>query len=515
MPSVPRLHRFWFVTQVVVLLMFIGVFTPLHAQDVELGFTEWDCPFPALDGVTCGYLTVPEDRSQPDGNVVELAVAIISPLNEDADPVPVVYLEGGPGGAALLTTDEFLNDPIVEDHTLILFDQRGTGFSLPSLNCYELEGEDESNDPVGACRDRLIEEGVDLQMYNSSASAADVYDLVTALGYDQVNLWGISYGTKLALTVMRDYPEIVQSAVLDSVYAPETDDLQVQITGFLDALNELFARCADDSQCSEVYPDLENDFYVMLENLDADPVTIAYDDAEITLDGETVYNALFQTLYDTTAIAFLPYGITLLATAESEDDLIAGYDVISGASFPIELERGSEVEDPIAESDMVAEYIEEYGEIDDSEGMAYSVDCQEEYQLNDIDAARSLAESASAPLNSYLSTNIDSQIESCDIWGVQTADPIETERVISAIPTLLFAGLFDPITPVTSADSAAEGLANGEVLVFPAAGHGITFTLTDSGDCAKDLMLNFLDDPSAPLDTACIDETSGIDFYVG
>ncbi|MDX2138206.1 MAG: alpha/beta hydrolase [Chloroflexota bacterium] len=508
------MSRFGFVMSVLAMLV-VGVFTPLHAQEVELGFFEADCIFPELDGVTCGYLVVPEDRSQPDGNVVELAVAIISPLNPDASPVPVVYLEGGPGGAALLTTDVFLNHPITENHTLILFDQRGTGFSLPSLNCYELETEDASDDPIAACRDRLLDEGVDLQMYNSAASAADIYDLAVALGYDQIDLWGISYGTKLALTVMRDYPEIVRSAVLDSVYAPETDDLQVQTTGFLDAMNQLFVRCAEDSVCSAAYPELENDFYQMLEAFDANPLTVPYRDAELTLDGDTVYNTLFQTLYDTQAIPFLPYGITLLATAETEDDLASGYDVISATEFPVELEGGAEIEAPIADSDEVLSYIDEYGDISDSEGMAYSVDCQEEYPLNDVDAALSLAEAAPAPLNAFFVSSIESQLESCTVWDVDTADAIETERVTSDIPTLLYAGLFDPITPVTSAESAAEGLANGQVLVFPSAGHGITFTDTRSGECAKELMLDFLADPSSPLDTICIDETSRIDFYMG
>ncbi len=514
MPHQPRLRHFWTLTWVVGLCLLVGVFAPLHAQDAELGFFESDCPFPELDGVTCGYLVVPEDRSLPDGAVVELAVAIISPVNEDADPIPVVYLEGGPGGAALLATDSFLNHPVTENHTLILFDQRGTGFSLPSLNCYEIE-EGESDDPVQDCRDRLIDEGVDLQMYNSAASAADVYDLVTGLGYDQAHLWGISYGTKLGLTVMRDYPEIVASVVLDSVYAPETDDLQVQISGFLGAINELFAQCAEDSACSEVYPNLEADFYAMLEDLDANPVTLAYDEEEVTLDGETVYNALFQTLYDTQAIAFLPYGITLMATAQSEDEFAEAYDVISGAAFPEEVGSESAIDEPIADSAMVQDYMAEYGDIDDSEGMAYSVDCQEEYQLNDLDAALSLAESAPAPLNGYFSTGIDANIQDCDIWGVATADSIETERVSSDIPTLLFAGLFDPITPLSSAESAAQGLSNSQVLAFPGAGHGITATDTASGACAKDLMLTFFDDPGAPLETSCIDATGGIEFYVG
>jgi len=506
---------------VLLAFLLIGSIAPLQARQDEapsLGFAEGDCPFPEIENVTCGYLTVPEDRSQPDGNLVELAVAIISPLNDDPDAIPVLYLEGGPGGSALLGTDSFLSEPIAENHTVILFDQRGTGFSLPSLNCYELEEDSDADpdaDPTEACRYRLSEdEGIDLQQYNSANSAADAYDLVMALGYDQVALWGISYGTKLGLTIMRDTPEIVYSAVLDSVYALETDDLTVQITGFLSALNELFDQCANDDVCNDAYPTLADDFYTLLDTLDADPVDVDDEGIVTTVDGATLYNMLFQTFYDTQAIPFLPYGITLMAYAESEEDFTYGYRIVANLEFPIEVEGAPEINAPIAESDMVLDYFDQYGQIDDSEGMSNSVDCQEEYQLNDADAAVSIAESAPTPLRSYFVDNIISNITLCETWGVQTADLIETERVISDIPTLLLAGSFDPITPVASAESALEGLSDGVLLVFPAAGHAITVAVTDSGACAKTLMLGFLYDPSAPLDEACINATSAIEFYV-
>jgi pimeloyl-ACP methyl ester carboxylesterase len=511
MPHITGLRRQRLLMWVIVSLLVIGI--PAFAQEDAAFFEESDCLFPALEGVTCGYLIVPEDRTQPDGNTVELAVAIISPLDDSADGVPVVYLEGGPGGAALLGTDTFLTSPVVENRTVILFDQRGTGFSVPSLNCWELEEESIEDDPVLACRDRLLDEGVDLQMYNSAISAADVNDLVQALGYDQVDLWGISYGTKLGLTIMRDYPEIVRSAVLDSVYAPETDDLQVQITGFMDAMDQLFGRCAADPDCNAAYPELESDFYMLLDTLDANPVDVESDDEIVTLDGATLYNALFNTLYNTQAIPFLPYGITLLAYAESDDDYAAGYGIIADLSFPIEVGPPPTDDIPVAESDEVLDYMDEVGMIDDSEGMAYSVDCQEEYQLNDANAALDLAESAPAPLNIYFTDSINTNLLDCETWGVETAAG-EAERIISDIPTLLFAGLFDPITPASSAESALEGLSNGEVLVFPSAGHGITATETESGACAADLMLAFLDDPGAPLDTSCIDATDIINFYI-
>lgn len=516
MPHRPTLYRHPHLLSVLLLLLLILSFTTVSAQDELPFFEEGDCLFPAIDGVICGFLIVPEDRSQPEGSTVELAVAIIEPYGANPDPVPVIYLEGGPGGAPLISVDTFLTEPILENHTLILFDQRGTGFSLPSLNCPELEAADEGDDgnPVEACRDRLQAEGIDLQMYNSANSAADVYDLATALGYDTINLWGISYGTKLGLTVMRDYPEIVQSAVLDSVYAPEVDDFQNQTTAALSALNALFESCAADSVCGEAYPDLENDFYTMLDQFDTEPVEIDMNGELVTLDGSTIYNSLFTTLYNTQALPFLPYGISLLAYGESDDDLAAGYAIISDAEFPVELESPEPVVDPVADSEEVLSYIDEYGQIDDSEGMAYSVDCQEEYQLNDVDSALALVETAPAPLSAYFTDSINSSLSDCDIWNVETADPIEAERVISDVPTLLFAGSFDPITPVASAESALQGLSNGQLMIFPAAGHGITFTQTDSGACAKDIMLAFLDDPGALLDSGCIDATSTIEFYV-
>lgn len=487
-------------------LLVVG--TAAFAQsDDTVFFAEEDCPFPAPDSVICGYLVVPENRAQPDGYSVELPVAIINP--DSANPVPVVYLEGGPGGSALLALDSLLPAAVAQARTLIVFDQRGTGFAQPSLNCWELEEGDE--DGVQACRDRLLDEGVDLQMYSSAASAADVNDLVRTLGYEQVDLWGISYGTKLGLTVMRDFPEIVRSAVLDSVYAPETDDLQVQITGFLDAIDLLFARCAADADCAAAYPDLENGFYTLLDELDANPVEVESEGELILLDGATLYNALFNTLYDTQAIPFLPYGIDLLAHAQTEDDYSIGYGIIAGIEFPIDL--GSGPAESLADSDMVLDYIDEFGQIDDSEGMAYSVDCQEEYQLNDERAARDLAAAAPGPLGIYFADTIDSSLIDCQVWAVQTATG-EDQRIRSAIPALLFAGSFDPITPVSSAESALQGLSNGRLLVFPSAGHGITLTETESGACAAALMLAFLDDPGAPLDTGCIAATSDIDFYI-
>jgi pimeloyl-ACP methyl ester carboxylesterase len=144
---------------------------------------------------------------------------------------------GGPGGHAIesvvLSFDMFA--PFVENRDLIVFDQRGTGFSQPSLNCQELtdlvydlidenlsieEIEDRQIEAVKQCRDRITREGINLSLYNSAQSAADLNDLRMALDYESWNILGISYGTRLALTAMRDFPDGIRSVILDSVYPP-------------------------------------------------------------------------------------------------------------------------------------------------------------------------------------------------------------------------------------------------------------------------------------------------------
>ncbi len=188
--------------------------------------------------VTCGYLVVPADRSDPQSGPLQLSVAILNHPEGASHDDPIIYLEGGPGGSVL----EFLNliyerryAPMFEaGRDIIVFDQRGVGLSRPALDCpkqdelfYELLdnemngkalSEDEmdqlSLDAMETCAQDLASKA-DLADFSTDASAADVKDLAQALGYTQINLWGTSYGTRLALEVMRDYPEIVRSATLD------------------------------------------------------------------------------------------------------------------------------------------------------------------------------------------------------------------------------------------------------------------------------------------------------------
>ncbi len=484
-----------------IILLVIAVFTlaPVEAQDT-LPIAEFtDCRMALPDGwvegqdVECGYLIVPEDRSDSDSPLIELAFAILYAPTDDIYPDPILYLAGGPGGNAITDLETWLEQPYRQDRDLILLDQRGTGYSLPSLNCPELE---ESNDgATQACRDRLIEAGVNLNAYNSAENAADVADLRIALGYEAWNLYGVSYGTRLALTVMRDHPDGVRSVVLDSVYPPEIRSWEEYGQNTADVFGRLFQACADDPGCNSAYPDLELYFYETIDALNVEPAPYIGIDpdtgngVDLSTDGDTIVTRIFQLLYSSEDIPYLPW----LMNELTYENYAALDDFESGAMFESGMRQSGQDED-----------------VTDSEGMNLSVECQEEVAF--LDEAVALNNVPAQPVGLYQNSiaTIRSAFTDCRIWNVTSADPIEELPVVSNIPTLVTAGEFDPITPAIWAESAASYLANSFYFLFPAAGHGVV----DLSWCSQKIMKAFLDNPTQEPDGSCIDETAVLEWIL-
>lgn len=249
---------------------------PAMAQQLSGSFTPSPCPDGVLvEGlwIECGYLTVAESRRPFNGKTIALAVAIVRSPNPAPDPV--VFLTGGPGEAALSLTPLIIQSfaPVLAQRDLILVDQRGTGFSQPSLDCVTSANMTEAGFMLGVTQESerpfflqlvteaLIEcgleyesEGVDLSAYNSVENAADLEDLRIALGYETWNLFGASYGTRLALTAMQYRPETIRSAVLDSTYPLQANFHTDTFLSFNRSLTRLFDACAADPDCNAVYP---------------------------------------------------------------------------------------------------------------------------------------------------------------------------------------------------------------------------------------------------------------------
>jgi pimeloyl-ACP methyl ester carboxylesterase len=450
------------------------------------------------DSVECGYLVVPEDRADPDGGELKLAVAIFHPPGGATEPDPIIYLTGGPGGSGLEFLFLVFNiafAPVLDtDRDLIVLDQRGIGYSEPALDCpgvfalgrdlldMEVDGRQLTDDEatelfmeaVNACEADLSTVA-DLTAYNTAANAADINDLRLALGYDQVNLWSTSYGTRLALEVMRDYPEGLRSVVLDAVYPPDVD-LYMELPANAErAFDTLFASCAADAACDAAFPDLETVFFDTVDRLNEEPATFEVTDAltreryDTVLSGSDLVAILFSFLYHTEVIPSLPQII---------------YDASEGNFDLVALIQGS--------------LMAQQGAV--SLGMQLSVQCNEEFVFSSLDEYKALLaeypdlagflENAMVGVPGFLV---------CEEWDSGQADPIENEPVTSEVPTLLMAGEFDPITPPAWAWRAAETLSKSTVFEFPGVGHGASVV----EGCPFDTMIAFLDDPTTPPDDAC------------
>ncbi len=458
-------------------------------------FIESDCPFdvPAGHTVDCGWLVVQEDRAGGGQEVIDLAVATIRTPN--AKPDPVIYLEGGPGGSAIAGIGYWLNNNPFPDRDLILIDQRGTGYSYPSLNCTEFDEDPESQelDPDIACYERLTDMNINLSAYNTAENAADIADLRRALGYEQVNLYGVSYGTRLALTVIRDHPEGIRSVIIDAVYPPHVNAYEEQAVNGAKAMLHLFDLCAADAECAAAYGDIGAKFLAMVDAYNEEPL-LYYDeeyDEEVEIYGDDMVLAIFDALYDSDVIPALPYGIALLDEGEDTD---FAFDVLSGYYRGSDLEAMDAGGDPWANAD--EEFFPDID--DDSEGMFNAVDCFEEFHFNDLANSEALAADIPPQLN--VNTDAEEMGYTCDIWQVGRSGAVENEPVRSDVPVLVLSGTLDPITPPIWGAKTAEHLSHAYHFVFKGLGHGAI----GSHPCADQIARAFLADPASAPDSACV-----------
>ncbi len=268
--------------------------TPTPTPEPTEAFAERACPFSndhdtPFRAMTCGYLTVPADYDNPEAGMFELAVALLPAAGDRTDAAPIVFLDGGPGSKtleAMAVSAGALLESLPEDRDIVVLDQRGAGYSRPSLDCPGLrelardligktlslaEESRLSLEALGACRDRLVTGGIDLSLFDTAANAADVDRLRAALGHEQWDLYGVSYGTRLAQTVMRDFPSGVRRVALDSAYPLEADLLASIPASAERAFRLLIESCAANAACNANYPDLEGMLAQAFDTLTASP----------------------------------------------------------------------------------------------------------------------------------------------------------------------------------------------------------------------------------------------------
>jgi pimeloyl-ACP methyl ester carboxylesterase len=433
----------------------------------------------------CGTLAVFENRQTRTGRRINLKIVLLPALSAEGRPDPLFFLAGGPGqgGAEMAALVRQAFRLIQRDRDIVLVDQRGTGKSNP-LDCRgdadSLRAINES-DAVAFARLRHCLAGydADVRLYTTTIAMDDLDDVRAYLGYDRLNLYGGSYGTRAALVYLRQHEDHVRSVILDGV-APTNMRLPL-FTGrdAQRALDKLLTACEEDDQCRAVYSDLPTRVRSLLARLDARPprVRLVHPRTgvaeDVDINARFVASILFGALYSPVTASMLP---TLVERAE-RDDFQA----------------------------MVA--LATAGDQDEnmSVGMQLSVVCSEDVPR--IAAADLDRERTRSVFGAHL---MSGQIKACEFWPRGTVDPTYYEPVVSQVPTLILSGDADPVTPPAWGEDVASHLAHARHLTVPATGHGVIGT-----PCGARVIRDFLDRGTADgLDAGCFQTITRPPFFL-
>jgi len=464
-------------------------YVPLFESDI--------CHFSPPYGfeVECGYLIVPENRSKPDSASIRIHVAVFKSKNPDPKPDPVIYVAGGGGVNQLGSSEYYLinggGNRILEDRDYIMYNQRGAYLNEPSMVCPDDTGlfwslakqdltaherADRKIEKRLECHDALLEQGIDLTAYNTVETAADVNDLRIALGYDKVNLYGTSSGTRTILTIMRNHPESIRSVILDSVYPPQVNLYSTYALSVHRVFSLLFKECAADPDCNQKYPNLEATFYQTVDDLNANPASVQLSRGTVLVDGGFFMEALYMNLYSTNSIPQIPSWIQAASQGHFTGLKNTFESLLSDLGTFMAM------------------------------GFEWSMQCHEEVPFESYELGRELGADLPSPLAEYFDSYYEFRL--CESWQSGQADPVENTAVVSDIPALVFAGQFDPITPPEWGLLAAETLSNHFFYESPGLGHGIM----RSNECGLEIGLQFLEDPTSEPDASCLDGLTGPDF---
>jgi pimeloyl-ACP methyl ester carboxylesterase len=427
---------------------------------------------------TCGMLEVPLDPAQPEGAKIELFVARLGAQSPEPKPDPLLLINGGPGGS---TVDLYLQlrgafEVARRDRDIILVDQRGTGRSAEGFACavpddlsLDTAGPDELNRVIDAC---VAELEHDPRFYTTSVAVQDLDRVRAALGVEQWNVYGVSYGTRVAQHYLRRFPERVRSVVLDGVVPPPLALGPDVAREAQRALEQIFARCAADAQCGARFASLPQLFTEVLTRLEAgaadetDPPPIS------ALELRTLVR--FMT-YNAATVALLP---VLISEAHA-----GNYAPLAGQARTLLRELPESLSFPMSNSVMCAE------------------------------DAPFVTESATGGLEStYLGTGIMDGIKLiCGRWPVGSIDADFKTPVVSDTPVLLLSGEYDPITPPAYAERVkAEGLRNSTHVIGRGQGHGLVAV-----GCVPRLLRAFLEQPApAELDASCLEREPPTPFFL-
>jgi pimeloyl-ACP methyl ester carboxylesterase len=471
-----------------VLLAALLLASDAFAETLELE----DCRISAGPGAPslkarCATLQRPLDPTGTESGEIELRVVVVPALNLTPEPDPFVPIAGGPGQGSVQFYAAYSSafEAVRRNRDILLVDQRGTGESS-RMDCpvdEELvEGQYSRELTIEYTRDCLAELPHDPRFFTTSVAVADLEAIREALAYPALNLYGVSYGSRVAQHFARRYPDATRTIVLDGVVPPQVPLGPEIATESQKAVDRILARCSEDKHCNERFPELQETFKRVVEGLKQSPVNIEAPHPssgrfERLLFGHSEMAVAVRLLaYNPRTIALLPLLI---------DEAGKGNYVPLASQYQMTM---------IAMSDAMAI------------GMHNAVMCSE-------DAPRLAAEDIDYDGLSatYMGAMQMKALEAiCSVWPAGPTDAEINTPLATDLPVLLLSGDADPITPPRYADMAAENLSRSKHVVGKHQGHGQI-----SVGCMPRLVAKFVDtaDPDA-VDSACVERSFVMPFFL-
>ncbi|WP_279244378.1 alpha/beta hydrolase [Candidatus Litorirhabdus singularis] len=433
----------------------------------------------------CGTLLVAENPALPEGRQIPLNVAIIRSRSNEPAADPVFFFAGGPGQAAITAFPAAMQalQQAAADRDVILIDQRGTGGSNP-LRCPPPEDINAMlQTPAPGELERFTAEclaqlDADPRFYTTAIAVSDFDQVRASLGYQQINLLGVSYGTRVAQQYLRQYPQHVRSVILDGVVPSELILGLEHDTNLEQALNETFSACHQDSDCTQRFPDLSASYQNLRQQVAEHPVTITVPLPASGTSQELIFNRQLLTLalrilaYSSENRALLP--LLVHEAAHSKD-----YERLGALALMILQELNQSI----------------YA------GLETSVMCAEEVPFYPTEIA---------PRDTLMGDSLITLArQQCALWPHGTVAEDFHSRFTSTTPVLLLSGQYDPVTPPRYGELAVQQYASGLHLVVPGEGHNVS-----GRGCVPELIADFISTAVAgELDTSCLENMGATPFF--
>ena len=439
---------------------------------------------------TFGYLEILENRDDPNSNRIKLPIYIFKSRSENPKSDPILYTVGGPGYTSMRASMYMEYYKYLDDRDFILFEQRGTQYAKPSLDCPEwAKAVYESNLPnfdsaktdslfqkaAKECNEGLRKQGIDLDFYTTNQIAADINDLINVLGIEEYNLLTMSYSTKIGQVLVRDYPDKIRSVVMDSPLPLEVNYDEESVNNLLGALDKLLSDCQADADCNNAFPNIKSRFLKYLEEKTINPLEVKVENPKSGAP-ETFYL--------------------------KGKDLITVFTSASTGSVPnIPFEIIKLLNNDLTSVKERLQYLFQEPGDGIGKGMRLSVWCAEENPFNSQE--KITIETNKYPEVKGLSPAVfDNEV--CKIWGVKKVSENENKAVKSNIPVLFISGEYDNETPTKWATSMTYNFENSYHLIFKGWKHGPTTYW--SNPCAMQAANEFFNNPTIKPNPECFAE---------